>query len=176
MIHVCSLARLQDTVEATGARHVISLINAQTVVTLPASVDRAHHLFLGINDVLEETEGLVAPDMSHVRDLLDFVAAWPRQAPLVIHCYAGISRSTAAAYTAVCALRPDLDEAEIARHLRHASPTATPNARIVALADQVMGRHGRMNRAISAIGRGRDAYAGEPFSLSLLSGLDPHAS
>lgn len=168
MIHVCSLARLHATVEATGARHVISLINGSTVFTRPSNVDPTNHLFLGINDIVEEMEGLVAPGAAHMQELLEFVQAWPREAPLVIHCYAGISRSTAAAYATVCALLPDRDEAEIATRLRAASPTATPNARLVALADRALHREGRMVRAIEAIGRGRDAFEGEPFALALL--------
>ncbi|MDE1568760.1 tyrosine phosphatase family protein [Aquabacter sediminis] len=168
MIHVCSLARLHATVEATGARHVISLINGNTVFTRPSNVDPTNHLFLGINDIVEEMEGLVAPGEAHMNELLEFVRAWPREAPLVIHCYAGISRSTAAAYATVCALLPEQDEAEIATRLRAASPTATPNARLVALADRALRRDGRMVRAIESIGRGRDAYEGEPFSLALI--------
>ncbi|QTL02819.1 tyrosine phosphatase family protein [Aquabacter sp. L1I39] len=168
MIHVCSLARLHATVEATGARHVISLINGGTVFTRPSNVDPTNHLFLGINDIVMEMEGLVAPGEAHMNELLEFVRAWPREAPLVIHCYAGISRSTAAAYATVCALLPERDEAEIATALRAASPTATPNARLVALADRALRRDGRMVRAIEAIGRGRDAYEGEPFSLALI--------
>ena len=103
MIHVCSLARLHETVERTGARHVISLINGGTVFTRPSNVDPTNHLFLGLNDIVEEMEGLVAPAEHHMHELLDFVRAWPREAPLVIHCYAGISRSTAAAYATLCA-------------------------------------------------------------------------
>ncbi|MGU3494666.1 tyrosine phosphatase family protein [Xanthobacteraceae bacterium A53D] len=167
MIHVCSLSRLHETVERTGARHVITLINGDTVVTRPNNVDPTHHLFLGLNDIVEEAEGLVAPGGAHMRDLLDFVNLWPRQAPLVIHCYAGISRSTAAAYTTLCALMPERDEMELATRLRQASPSATPNARIVALADTALGREGRMVRAIAAIGRGADAFEGEPFALQI---------
>lgn len=167
MIHVCSLARLHDTVEMTGARHVITLINGGTVLTRPSNVDPTNHLFLGINDIVDEIEGLVAPGEAHMHELLDFVQTWPREAPLVIHCFAGISRSTAAAYVTLCSLLPDRDEAELAWELRKASPTATPNARIVALADAALGREGRMVRAIEAIGRGRDAFEGEPFGLSL---------
>ena len=111
---------------------------------------------------------MVTPDEAHMNELLEFVRAWPREAPLVIHCYAGISRSTAAAYATVCALLPERDEAEIATALRAASPTATPNARLVALADRALRREGRMVRAIEAIGRGQDAYEGEPFSLALI--------
>jgi hypothetical protein len=87
---------------------------------------------------------------------------------LLIHCWAGISRSTAAAYMlTVCALNPDRDEEEIADTLRQAAPSATPNPRLVSLADGVLGREGRMVQAISRIGRGETAGEGTPFSLSL---------
>lgn len=167
MIHVCSLSRLHETVERTGARHVISVINGSTVFTRPSNVDPTNHLFLGLNDIVEEIEGLVAPGEAHMRELLDFVRDWPREAPLVIHCYAGVSRSTAAAYITLCSLMPEQDEAELAQRLREASPTATPNARLVALADAALGRDGRMIRAIEAIGRGADAFEGAPFSLAI---------
>jgi predicted protein tyrosine phosphatase len=84
-----------------------------------------------------------------------------------VHCYAGISRSTAGAFVTVCALNPGRDEMLIARALRDASPTATPNRRIVALADRILGRDGRMVGAIESIGIGMVAYASEPFRLDL---------
>jgi predicted protein tyrosine phosphatase len=54
---------------------------------------------------------------------------------------------------------------EIARELRRVSPTATPNRRLVAIADDRLGRDGRMSAAIAAIGRGADCYEGAPFAL-----------
>ena len=45
----------------------------------------------------------------------------------------------------------------IAQALRRASPTATPNIRIVSLADRLLGRDGRMVAAIETIGRGEIA-------------------
>ena len=86
---------------------------------------------------------------------------------MVIHCFAGVSRSTAAAYIAACALSPKRDEFAVARSLRAASPTATPNARLVALADSALQRGGRMNGAIAAIGRGEECFEGTPFTLEL---------
>ena len=90
-----------------------------------------------------------------------------RAEPIVIHCYAGVSRSTAAAYITACALKSDADEAAIAQQLRRASPTATPNAHLVALADRILARDGRMSAAIKQIGRGADCFEAEPFVLEL---------
>jgi predicted protein tyrosine phosphatase len=95
------------------------------------------------------------------------VEGWDRRAPMVIHCYAGISRSTAGAYVAACTLNPQRSETVIAQAIREASPTATPNIRIVTLADQILGRGGRMVGAIEAIGSGFAAHEGHPFRLDL---------
>jgi predicted protein tyrosine phosphatase len=88
---------------------------------------------------------------------------------MLIHCYAGISRSTATAYIAACVHNPEADEHGIARALRTASPTATPNRRFIALADAALARNGRMNRAIEAIGRGFPRWPeipeAQPFAL-----------
>ena len=116
-------------------------------------------------------DGHVTPGDGHVAAILAFAEAWDRKEPLLIHCYAGISRSTAAAYIAACALAPERDEAEIARALRIASPSATPNALFVSIADRLLGRDGRMVAAIAEIGRGADAFEGEPFSLNLMSNV-----
>jgi predicted protein tyrosine phosphatase len=99
--------------------------------------------------------------------LLDFARRWDRAKPLVVNCYAGISRSTASAYIIAAALQPSRDERELARALRRASPTATPNIRLVALADEMLGRDGRMVEAVQSIGRGADAFEGVPFVLGL---------
>ena len=167
MIHVCSLARLHETVAATGARHVVTLLKDTDLVQRPGGIASENHLILGMDDITGPLDGYVAPADEHVIRLLDFVRGWDRAAPLVMHCYAGISRSTAGAYVAACALNPQRDEATIARTLRRASPTATPNFRIVALADRALGRDGRMTTAIEAIGRGVTAFEGDPFRLQL---------
>ena len=167
MIHVCPLALLHDTVEETGARHVVSLLDDQFRIERPRRVAPENHLRLRLHDISTPLDGYVLPDEAHVAELLAFVRGWDRRAPLVVHCFAGISRSTASAYAAVCALNPHRGEAGIAAALRRASPTATPNIRIVALADRLLGRQGRMTAAIETIGRGVTAAAGMPFRLDL---------
>ncbi len=167
MIHVCSLARLHDTVRETGARHVVTLIKDISLVHRPSSIAPENHLMLDMDDINDPIDGYVAPGEEHVGDLLRFVRAWDRANPLVVHCYAGISRSTAGAFVTACALNPNRDETQIARALRDASRTATPNVRIVMIADRLLGRDGRMVTAIRAIGPGMAAYQSEPFRLDL---------
>jgi predicted protein tyrosine phosphatase len=167
MIHVCSLARLHDTVASTGARHVVSLLGFEDNLRRPATILPENHLWLQLHDISAPLDGFVMPQSEHVEALIAFVRRWRREAPLVMHCYAGVSRSTAAAYVAVCALRPQIEEHAIAAALRRASPTATPNALIVALADDLLGRGGRMTAAIDAIGPGAFATEAEPFRLDL---------
>lgn len=167
MIHVCSLARLHDTVRETGARHVVTLIKDISLVHRPATITPENHLLLDMDDIVDHIDGYVAPAEEHVGDLLRFVRAWDRANPLVVHCYAGISRSTAGAFVTACALNPRRDEVTIAQALRDASPTATPNLRIVSLADRMLQRDGRMVTAIRSIGNGMAAYQTEPFRLDL---------
>ena len=166
-IYVCPLSRLAKTVHRTGARHVVTLINQDTLVDRPESVEVGNHLFLGMHDISDPADGMVCPNEGHVDAFLSFVDRWDRQTPMVIHCYAGISRSTAAAFTAFCAIRSDLDEREVAGRIRARSPEATPNARIVEMADGMLGREGRMVEAAARIGRGVFGYEGTIFSLQL---------
>jgi predicted protein tyrosine phosphatase len=136
-------------------------------VQRPASVLEANHLRVSMDDITEEMDGFVAPSDLHIEQVLSFVRAWDRSAPLVVHCYAGISRSTASAFAAACALNPHREEAAIARQIREASPIAAPNRRIVALADKALGRDGRMLRALDQIGPGSLTVEGQPFRVDL---------
>ncbi len=166
-IHVCSLSKIADTVHATGARSMVTLINKDTPVERPRGIAPERHLFVSVSDIVAAEEGHILPAEAHLAELLAFVRAWDRRQPLVVHCYAGVSRSTAAAYITACALREDLCEFALARTLRERSPTATPNSMMVALADRMLGRDGRMIEAVKAIGRGTDCFEGVPFAFDL---------
>ena len=166
-LHVCSLARIETEIARTGARSLVTLLSPGTPVARPEPIAEQRHLNIAMSDILDHLPGQVRPEMHHLDALLDFVESWDRREPMLIHCYAGVSRSTASAYIAVCQLSPHRDEQEVARALRAASPTATPNLRFVALADERLSRGGRMVAAIEAIGRGRECLEGEPFALEL---------
>jgi predicted protein tyrosine phosphatase len=169
-VYVCPLSQIAPTVARTNASHLVSLIDIQSVVVRPQSIPEKNHLFLGINDIVEAEDGKVLPGAEHVRQLVEFAGTWDSTRPILFHCYAGISRSTAAAFITLCTVRPKRDEQEIAARLRAASPFATPNARLVALADEMLGRNGRMIAAVSAIGRGAFAAESIPFAVPLEAG------
>ena len=167
MIHVCSLAALPETVRATGASHVLTVMANVDQVLRPASVLEANHLKVSMDDITQEMDGFLAPSQEHIEKVLNFVRSWDRSAPLVVHCYAGISRSTASAFAAACMLNPHRNEIEIARQIRARSPIASPNRLIVTLADKALGRDGRMLRALDEMGPGSMTVEGRPFRVDL---------
>lgn len=130
------------------------------------TVEGDNHLKLSFNDISVPRDGFVPPGNNDIVTFVEFVRDWDQAAPMVIHCWAGISRSTAGAFIARCVLAPDEDEFELAKKLRAASPSATPNWLMVALADEHLGRDGRMSDAVTSIGRGADAWEGNVFQLA----------
>jgi predicted protein tyrosine phosphatase len=166
-IYVCPLSKVEEIVRVRGARTLVTLLDRGFASPRPAAIEPRRHLIVSISDIVEQLEGHVLPQDHHVADLLNFVSEWDRRAPLLVHCFAGVSRSTAAAFIAACALEPGVPETWFAQAIRRQSATATPNARLVALADARLGRQGRMISAISAIGGGVPCYEAESFSFAL---------
>ena len=136
MIHVCSLARLYETVEEhrrpprrhAAARRPTGCSGRKAVAAESSHPRHGRH---------RRANGrLFHPRRARRRELIDFVRGWDRATPLVVHCYAGISRSTAGAFVDGLRAQSRPQRAAIARAIRAASPTATPNARIVSIADR----------------------------------------
>jgi len=160
MIIVSSLAAVPALVDEHKVSHVLSLLGPDTPHQSFRGIEDANHLKLTFHDIVEPLEGFTAPTPQDVERMIGFFEAWGRAEPMLIHCWAGISRSTAAAFTAMCLFHPRHDEEELAWQLRGHSRVATPNRRIVAFADDILNRSGRMLAAIERIGRGEDAYEG----------------
>jgi predicted protein tyrosine phosphatase len=164
-IHVCPLRSLPDVVASSGAAHLLTCLQDEIVVVRPASIEPARHVRLDLDDIPRPMPGFIAPNARHIADLIDFAQAWGGRGPAVIHCWAGISRSTAAAFISLCTLNPDVPEHLIAGLLREASPTAYPNKLMIVLADMALRRDGRMVDAVESIGRGEIVGEAHPFSL-----------
>jgi predicted protein tyrosine phosphatase len=144
--------------------HIISL--ASPTGEVAGTVSSASMLSLRFHDITEERAGLVAPDSAAIGAILDFARTWDGSRPLLVHCWAGISRSCAAAFILACEANAGI-EPEIAAALRRHAPFATPNRLMVAIADDMLARGGRMIVAIAAIGRGAEAPHGEPFDFTV---------
>ncbi len=169
-IIVCPLSRAPEIARDRKPSHVVSLLDPGSAFPALAGYDSGRHLRIGVHDIEADDAGFEAVCDKRIRSILKFVGGWERTAPILIHCYAGISRSTATAFITACAHNPTMEEATIALALRAASATASPNRRFVALADSAMGRAGRMVAAIDAIGRGPHwSEVGEaaPFTLAV---------
>ena len=166
-IHVCPLSRAPHLAREKKVSHVVSLLDPGTAFPRIDGVGE-RHLCVEVHDIEEEMEGLDRCCDTRIKRVLEFVGAWDRTQPILIHCYAGISRSTATAFITACAQNPGADEEAIAIALREASPSASPNRWLIELADAELGRGGRMLRAIKNIGRGAswlDIGEATPFSI-----------
>ena len=167
MIIVCGLHAAPDLVVKHKVGSVIGILAPETAHPVFPSLAEDKRLRLSFNDINAPTEGMTAPSDSDVERLISFVKAWDRKSPMLVHCWAGISRSTATAFAAMCILRPDEDEMSLAAELRAASASATPNRLITAKMDEALGREGRMLRAVESIGRGAEAFSGSAFTLKI---------
>ena len=165
---ICPLSQVETARALHQPSHLLSLLSpSSTDGAWPVSNTTDAHLRLAFHDIARPRKGLIAPSPALVARLLAFAAGWDASRPMLVHCWAGVSRSTAAAFIIACQRAPARAEAEIAQALRSAAPYATPNPLLVSLADDALGREGRMSRAIAEIGRGADTFEGALFELPL---------
>jgi predicted protein tyrosine phosphatase len=168
LIVVSPLARIAEMAVRHKAYEMISLLAVNQDFHRPAVIRADRHLKLGVNDItVAGTGDLIAPQEVHVGQIIDFARSWDREAPLIVHCWMGVSRSPAAALIASLAVAPDDDDEDLANRLRAASPFATPNMLLIEIGDQMLGRGGRLIAAVKSIGRGADADGNTPFALPL---------
>ncbi len=166
-IIVCGLAEVPAVIAARRPSHLVTLLDPASMIATPSGVAAENHLKIGVNDIAEATEGLILPTEQVVTDLLTFGRTWDESAPMIVHCWAGVSRSTASAFILACERNPEVDERTIALSMRKAAVHAYPNRRIIALADDLMGRGGRMVDAVEAMGGNDLASMGRPFDFAV---------
>lgn len=166
MIYVSSLSGLPRLAASLERFDLLTLLSPSAETRDWSELARERHVQLSFHDIVELRSDLIAPDANAVGAILDFGRGTAEDRALLIHCWAGISRSSAAAYVIACDRNPGY-EAEIAGELRRRSPYVTPNRLMVKLADDLLGRDGRMSEAIARIGRGAETAESEPYQLPL---------
>lgn len=170
-IIITPLSGLADVIRDHSPSHVVTLLSPEHMIATPDGLAVERHLKLGMNDITDPTLGDAPPHDDHIKDLLGFARGWDATAPLVVHCWAGISRSTAAAFILMCDRLDHVRESEIAAALRKRAPHAHPNRLMVQLADTMLSRSGRMVDAIEALAPGEPAEEGPPVHFPLAFGI-----
>jgi len=162
---VTPLSRIHDVIAERAPSHLITLLSPSEMIETPEGFPPTRHLRIETHDIAAAQEGLVLPTAEMMERVLEFAQGWDARAPMLVHCWAGISRSTASAFAIACERNPQADEHVIAQALRRSAPHAYPNRRLVALADDILGRRGRMVEAVEAMGDNNFAMEGVPFDL-----------
>jgi predicted protein tyrosine phosphatase len=150
-VFVCGLADLPLHAGSLKPSRLISLVPSFEQPPTPSHILPDGHLRLELDDIEAPLAGYILPEIEHVERLVSFVRAWNGEQPMLIHCAVGVSRSMAAAVVALSCLS-DKDERHLTAELRRAAPHASPNRRIVGLADTLLGRRGRLLEAVDAMG------------------------
>jgi len=167
-ILVTPLSSLEDAIESHRPSHIVTLLSPEHMIETPRGFDPEHHLKLGVNDISDPQAGENPPARVHVDRLLAFSRKWDASQPLLIHCWAGISRSMASAYAVLCDRYGPGHEIEIAMAIRKRASHANPNLLLVRHADEALKRCGRMVEALRAMGPPLQVMEGVTTALPLV--------
>jgi predicted protein tyrosine phosphatase len=155
VLTVCGIPELPQHSDR-GVTHVLSIIDTHeprpiALDNYPTLVERE---LIRFDDVVAEYPGFAACTPEHIEQVLAFgdrVQASPG-AHVLVHCHAGISRSTAAAAILLCQHAPGREEEAFLRILdlrKH----GWPNTRMVEFADRLLKRDGAMMAGLDAYRR-----------------------
>lgn len=149
---ICGVNELPETLARFS--HIVSITDPDDApLEFPAQTTV---LRLAFHDV-HTTTGLVGrrlserdaglPNVDHAEAILDFGRRLPDNAVVLVHCWAGVSRSTAAAYLLVAQAMPG-DEQGAFDLIKSIRPHAQPNRLLVRYGDRLLGAEKRMVRCV----------------------------
>jgi predicted protein tyrosine phosphatase len=153
LLTVCGLEEL-DTHRERRVTDVLSLLDPGAPEPSAFDAYNEHHrVTLRFHDILEPQLGMIPPEPTDVEAILKFgkeleaQETYSGERHLLIHCHMGISRSTAAMAMLLAQAHPEQDEEAIAERLTAIRPKAWPNSRMMAFADEILSRSGRLTLA-----------------------------
>ncbi|MEN8722249.1 MAG: protein tyrosine phosphatase [Alphaproteobacteria bacterium] len=147
--------------------YIVSLIGEEFMPPTPSGYDPDRHIKLAMQDIHTPQDGMIMPGEDHARRVIDIAAQWDQQKPLLVHCWAGVSRSGAAALITLAVLNPGR-EVEAGQHMRACSPWARPNPALIEAADKLLGTRGRLVNAALKMGPGNVDLHGRPYDIPLV--------
>ena len=102
MIYVSSLSALDSVAATLASFDLLTLLSPDHPPAEWSGPARGRHLRLAFHDIVEPVAGLIQPDRTTVEAILGFGRARGDRRAILIHCWAGISRSSAAAFMIAC--------------------------------------------------------------------------
>jgi len=125
----------------TNASHMLSLLDPGEKMVTPITIRPENHVLINFEDV--ERPSKFAPTQQHVREILTWGYTVPDDNCIaIVHCFAGISRSTAAGL-ALNIQRFGFNAEKLSKWLEH-RPNAWPNSLIARYADDLLGLNGKL--------------------------------
>lgn len=169
MLIVSSLAGAQGAFATHAPARVISLLSQDETAPHFDGLAPANHLHLYIErDACSATISNAAK--ARAEEIIQFTTDFDGAGgDILIHCNRGISRSMAAAYIIQCAMNAGKDEEALALALRRAAPHADPCPMMIAHADDILDRDGRMLDAIQDLAPPCADITAPPVTLPLAS-------
>lgn len=146
---VCGLEEIPAHCEA-GVSHVLSILDPGWPAPDFGSFGEHSRLELRFHDVIEPDVSGSPPLPDHVAQVLEFGGRVGEGDHLLVHCHAGVSRSTAAMTLILARARPDLPAAEVMAEVVRIRRQAWPNLRMIEFGDQILGRGGELVAAAHA--------------------------
>ena len=153
-VFVTDKAGAHDMVKRAGANALVSLLDPGDRLFLTDRLQQLKRLHLSCEDVLDASDPH-APTLDQVDQLLAFGRQLPVDAVVVVHCFAGVSRSTAAA---VALMAQELQHqghddpvGESLRRLLDQRPQSCPNPVISRFADELLGFDGNLHLACEEV-------------------------
>jgi len=148
---VCGLDEL-DRHSGRGVTHILSILDPEWPEPEAfQDFDPHFRATLRFHDAIEPDPGVVLPEKSDVDAILEFGREAGDVRHLLIHCHAGISRSTAAMLMILAQADPRETEDAVVGRLLQVRPQAWPNSRMIGFADERLGREGRLSAAVARI-------------------------
>jgi predicted protein tyrosine phosphatase len=167
LILVTPLSVMPQMLRSYQPSHLITLLSREFMIETPEGFPASRHLRLSMRDIPEPVPDIEGPSEEHIASIFAFARDWDARQPLLVHCWAGVSRSMATAFAILCDRTGRGAERRIAREIRARAPHASPNRLIVRLADEFLGRQGDMVQAVEKIGSGAAVEEGTPVEFPL---------
>jgi predicted protein tyrosine phosphatase len=151
MLTICGIDEL-DGHQGRRVTHVLSILDPEwPEPSAFQAFDPHFRTTLRFHDAIEPGPGVLLPEKADVEAILAFGRGASEGPRLLIHCHAGISRSTAATLMIMAQAHPHEGEHELAERLLQTRPQAWPNSRMITFADDLLDRRGRLVAATGVI-------------------------